>query len=106
MDFPPHTVSRGCYLAAGKNVIFLPAVTNSLLLAAGAALLGGAFGALAALGIHRWSGTGKDAIATILLTPLVVPGVVIGIALLATFVAVGLGNSWVRLLLAHTLICF
>ncbi len=104
--FPPHDLSLRWYGAALRNPNFLPAVTNSVLLGAGAAALGCGFGTLAALGLRRWSGRSRDAIATALLSPLVVPGVVVGIALLTSFVAVGLVNSWARLLLAHTLICF
>jgi putative spermidine/putrescine transport system permease protein len=105
-EFPPHNLSLRWYLAALHNPNFLPAVSNSVVLGIGAALLGCSFGTLAALGLQRWSGRAKDVIATALLSPLVVPGVVIGIALLASFVSVGLVNSWTRLLLAHTLICF
>jgi putative spermidine/putrescine transport system permease protein len=104
--FPPHNLSLRWYAAALHNEAFRSAVSTSLLLGLGAALFGCAFGLLAALGIHRWSGSGKNLVQTLLLAPLVVPGVVIGIALLSSFVTVGLRDSWLRLLLAHTLICF
>jgi len=104
--FPPHDLSLRWYEAALRNPNFLPAVRNSVLLGVGAAAFGCALGTLAALGLQRWSGRGKVALATAMLSPLVVPGVVIGIALLASFVSVGVVNSWTRLLMAHTLICF
>jgi putative spermidine/putrescine transport system permease protein len=104
--FPPHDLSLRWYGVALGNASFLSAVANSLLLGAGAALFGCLLGMLAALGIDGWTGNGKEVVQTLLLAPLVVPGVVIGIALLGSFVSVGLRDSWVRLLLAHTLICF
>jgi putative spermidine/putrescine transport system permease protein len=104
--FPPHNLSLRWYQAALHNEGFQSAIVTSLILALGAALFGGVFGTLAALGINRWSGAGKGVLQTILLAPLLVPGVVVGIALLSSFASVGLRDSWVRLLLAHTLICF
>ena len=104
--FPPHDISFHWYFAALHNPNFLPALSNSVVLGAASALLSCLFGTLAALGIHRWPGPGKEAFVTIFLTPLVVPGIVVGIGLFSSFVAIGLGNSWVRLLLAHSLICF
>src|SRR4051812_78258 len=92
-EFPPRNLSLRWYLAALQSPGFLPAVSNSVLLGVGASGLGCILGTLAALGLQRVSGRSKDVIATALLSPLVVPGVVIGIALLASFVSLGLVNS-------------
>src|SRR5258706_13899240 len=88
--FPPHDLSLRWYGAALRNPNFLPAVTNSVLLGAGAAALGCGFGTLPALGLRRWSGRSRHPISTPLLAPLVVPCVFVGIALLTTLAAFGL----------------
>jgi len=49
-------------------------------------------------------GLGRDAISTFLVSPLMLPGLVIGIAMLQGFKAMGLRAAWPSLLVAHVVI--
>lgn len=104
--FPPRDVSMRWYASALANRAFVSAVINSVALGATAAMLATCVGVAAALAIDRWRFPGRDALQSILLSPLVVPGVVIGIALLVSLTSVGLRDSASRLVIAHLLICF
>ena len=61
-------------------------------------------GVPAALAVTRGKGPYADAIMTFLLSPLSMPLIVIGFALLFYLSALGLGVSFVSLLIAHTVI--
>ena len=61
-------------------------------------------GTLGAIGLVRGRFPGRDAIATFLVSPLMLPGLVIGIAMLQGFKAMGLRAAWPSLLAAHIVI--
>ena len=61
-------------------------------------------GTLCAIALVRSRFDGRDAIATFLVSPLMVPGLVVGIAMLQGFKLVGLREAWPSLLVAHVVI--
>lgn len=61
-------------------------------------------GTLCAIALARGRFAGRDAIATFLISPLMLPGLVIGIAMLQGFKLVGLRDAWPSLLAAHIVI--
>ena len=61
-------------------------------------------GTLCAIALVRGRFAGRDAIATFLVSPLMVPGLVVGIAMLQGFKLVGLREAWPSLLVAHVVI--
>ena len=61
-------------------------------------------GTLCAIGLVRGRFPGRDAISTFLVSPLMLPGLVIGIAMLQGFKAMGLRAAWPSLLVAHVVI--
>ncbi len=84
---------------------FWPAVTLSLeiaLLATAAALV---IGTLAAIALTRGRIPGGAFLATALVSPLMTPGLVLGIALLQYFRAIGFNATWSALLVAHVIVC-
>ena len=58
-------------------------------------------GTLAALGLHRFHFRGKNIFEALILTPLLVPEIVFGLALLVWFVALGMTLGKVSIILAH-----
>jgi putative spermidine/putrescine transport system permease protein len=64
------------------------------------------FAVPAALAIARYRFRGRDALAALFLSPLMIPHVVLGIAFLRIFTAIGLGGSFPGLLVAHVVVVF
>jgi putative spermidine/putrescine transport system permease protein len=103
--FPPGSYSlRWFRYLAGRDE-FLTAVAVSFeiatLAAAGAVLIG----LPAAIGLVRKRLPAHRAIEALLMGPLVLPGIVVGIALLQYFTALGITSSFGRLVLGHLLLC-
>jgi len=77
---------------------------TSVQIAAVSTLLSLVLGGLAAIGLARGRFPGRETIAAFLTSPLMLPGLVLGIALLQAFRFVGLRDVWFSLLLAHVVI--
>ena len=58
----------------------------------------------AALAIARYDFTGREALTALLMSPLMIPHVVLGIAFLRFFTQIGLGGTFLGLVLAHIVI--
>jgi putative spermidine/putrescine transport system permease protein len=105
LRFPPEGLSLRWYRAAMASEQFLDAAWNSLIVAllatAGAALLG----MPAAYGLARHAFPGRAAIAGLLNSPLLVPELVMGLALLQIIALLWLEPSVLTLTLGHILIC-
>jgi putative spermidine/putrescine transport system permease protein len=80
------------------------AVVLSLEVAAAATAASLVLGTLAAIAVVRGRFPGRDAVATFLVAPLMLPGLVLGLALLQAFRGVGLREAVPALLLAHVLV--
>ena len=77
------------------------AFVNSLIVASVATVVAGVLGTLGAYGVHRFRFFGKRALQRVVLMPLVVPGVVTGIALLSMFDRVTVQLSLRTIILGH-----
>ena len=78
-------------------------IVNSLVIGAGATLLATVLGTLVSLGLRRsfaFSGIFKSA----LLLPMVVPAVILGVGMQITFIQLGLVNTHVGVIIAHTVV--
>jgi putative spermidine/putrescine transport system permease protein len=85
---------------------FTQAFSNSLWLATLAATLAAVLAVPAALGLTRYRFAGRDAINSLLLSPLMIPPVVLGVALLQLFTRIGVSGSFVSLVMAHVMLVF
>lgn len=92
------------YQALGRSRELWPVVLASVQLAALSTAIALALGTLCAIGLLRGNFRGRDAVGTFLVSPLMLPGLVIGIAMLETFRAAGLREVWLSLILAHVVI--
>jgi len=81
------------------------ALWNSIKVATVASLSSTILGSLAAKALARRNLPGKSAISGLISLPLIIPGIVIGIALLILVNSAGLGLSLNTIRLAHTLYC-
>jgi spermidine/putrescine transport system permease protein len=77
------------------------ALLNSLKVASGATLLATLFGLLAAFAIYRYQFWGKNAFRIALNLPILLPGIVTGVAMLAYFSDLGLDLSLGTVILGH-----
>jgi putative spermidine/putrescine transport system permease protein len=91
--FPPRGFSLTWYANAFQRVRFLQSFQFSLGLAVVSTLLSLAIGLLCALALVRYRFKSRDAIATLLNSPLMVPQVVLGMALLILFTQAGIVSS-------------
>jgi len=77
------------------------AVVNSFLIGIPATLIATVLGTLAAIGLSMADFRGKAAITTLLLSPLVVPIVIVAVGLYFFFAPYGLTQSYTGLIIAH-----
>jgi putative spermidine/putrescine transport system permease protein len=60
----------------------------------------------AALALARYRFPGRDALSALFLSPLMIPHVVLGIAFLRFFTLIGVGGTFLALLIAHVIVVF
>jgi putative spermidine/putrescine transport system permease protein len=105
--FPPSGFSFRWYEAAWSSGRFLGPAVRSIVLAVLATLIAMGFAIPGALALRRMTpGRLRAAVEFFFLTPLIVPALIIGIALLYSFSRLRLLDTFAGLLLAHTLIVF
>lgn len=83
---------------------WLRALKNSLIIAPAATLLAMTFGTLASIGLTRGEFRGKALLMGILISPMVVPVVIVAVASYLFFAPLGLGNSYLSLILVHAVL--
>lgn len=101
LSFPPSRLSLRWYVNVVTYPQFQRAMWNSLLVTAGAVALAMPIGTAAALGLARGRPRAASLWATLLLSPLVVPGVAAGLGFLIVGAALGLLRSRSVLIAAH-----
>ncbi|WP_240650831.1 ABC transporter permease [Variovorax guangxiensis] len=105
--FPPTGFSFKWYAAAWDSGLFLVPAIRSLVLAVLATLLGALLALPAALGVRRMQpGILRGAVEFACLSPLIVPALIIGIALLYSLTRLRLVDTFAGLLAAHLLLVF
>jgi len=103
-DLPTAGASLRWYGRIARLDGFFPALFLSLEVALLSTLLSLVFGTMAALAIVRDKVPGAAVFAAALVSPLMMPGLVLGIALLQYFRGLGFSNPWGALLLAHLIV--
>jgi len=81
-----------------------PSLLTSIQIAAFSTVVALVLGTLCAIALVRGRFPGRDSIATFLISPLMLPGLVIGIAMLQGFKALGLREAYSSLMIAHVII--
>ncbi len=105
LTFPPEGLSlRWFRYLAGRDE-FLSSAYVSFKLAMAASVTSIVLGLLASLALARERFRGKEVVEALLMSPLVLPGIITGVALLQFFTLAGLGNSSLRLFFGHVVIC-
>lgn len=101
VEFPPTRPSLAWYRAFFEDPIFVKSLVLSAQLAASSAAVATVVGFLAAYVLVRARFPGSQLAWGLLLSPLIVPQIVLGVALLHFFTLLGLATTYFGLLIAH-----
>ena len=83
---------------------WMRSLKNSIIVAPAATVLAMIFGTLAAIGLTRGDFPGKPLVMALVISPMVVPVVIIGVASYLTFAPLGFGNSYTSLIVVHAVL--
>jgi putative spermidine/putrescine transport system permease protein len=103
-SFPPHGLSLRWYAAIPDHPEFLDSFRVSLVVAFLAGAMATVLGTLAALALVRHRFAGRDALNTLFLSPLMLPAVILGIALLQFYTLTGIMRTPFSLVCGHLVI--
>lgn len=104
LAFPPQGLTLHWYKVMIEDPSYVAAFTTSTLLALAATAVGIVLAVPASLALARYAFPGRGALSAMLLSPLVLPYVVLGAALLQYGAAIGLVRSFAALLVGHVII--
>jgi putative spermidine/putrescine transport system permease protein len=102
LEFPPPAYWLGHYRTFFINVTWTGPTINSFVIAIGTTLITMALVTPAAFGMVRYRFMGRSLINLLLLTPLVVPHIVMAVGYYSYFGRVGLLQSYLGVMLAHS----
>ncbi|MCV6903540.1 MAG: ABC transporter permease subunit [Achromobacter xylosoxidans] len=104
LTWPPKGFSLQWYEQMFTSPVWMQAITRSLIVGVGTGLLAMLIGTPAAFLLVRADMRGKSAMLTFVLSPIVVPRMIIAVGMFYFFARVGLVGSTLGLILAHTVV--
>ncbi|SFI02161.1 putative spermidine/putrescine transport system permease protein [Collimonas sp. OK307] len=104
LSLPTHGVSLRWFKAIFEHPDFVQSFYNSLLLALLSATLSLCVALPAGLAIGRLSFAGRDFLNALFLSPLIIPTLVLGVALMRLFASMGVSGSFGWLVVAHVVV--
>jgi putative spermidine/putrescine transport system permease protein len=99
--FPLPGLSLRWYADFFTSDLWLPALKNSLIVGVGATVIATTLGTLAAFGFWRARFAGRGLLFALLLSPLVVPVIIVAVGVYFAFAPIGLTDGFLGLTLAH-----
>jgi putative spermidine/putrescine transport system permease protein len=99
--FPLPGLSMRWYVDFFTSDLWLPALKNSLIVGTGATIIATTLGTLAAFGFWRARFTGRRLLFALLLSPLVVPVIIVAVGVYFAFAPLGLTDGFLGLTLTH-----
>lgn len=104
LAFPPHGFSWKWYANIFDNRDWSRSLLTSVEIGLIVAVVATVLGTMAALGLERLKNRLGGAIRLLLLTPVVMPGVVLAVGIYAVYLNIHLTGTWTGYVLAHTLL--
>jgi len=104
LSFPTERLSLRWFRAIADYPEFITAFWRSIWLGAVSSAIAVGFSVPAALAIARYQFAGREALTALMMSPLMIPHVVLGIAFLRFFTQIGIGGTFLGLVLAHIVI--
>ena len=106
LEFPPSSISIRWYSELARASSILAALRNSAILASVVVLCVLVLSLMATYVLRAMRGKLRTAIELLFQSPLLLPQIVLGFALLQVFVAAGFGQTFTEMLIAHVVITF
>ena len=103
-NFPPTSLSLHWYNEFLSNELMHRALLNSIIVGLGAAIVAGLVGTVTAMGFVRKSFRAKNALVIVMLSPLLVPPIIVGVAATLFFVQVGVPRTIWWIIVMHALL--
>jgi putative spermidine/putrescine transport system permease protein len=103
-SFPPVGFGFRWYLEFARNKPFIQSALLSFLIAIVTSIFSTTIGLMSAFAIVRYRFPGRDLLATSIMSPLILPRVVLGVALLQFYSPLGLIGNPISFILGHFLI--
>lgn len=101
LSYPMPGLSLRWYENLLHSEEWMRAARNSFIIAPAATLVATVLGTLAAVGLNKADFRGKGLLMAVLISPMVVPVVVVGVGVYLLFAKIGLSDSYLGLILAH-----
>jgi putative spermidine/putrescine transport system permease protein len=102
--FPPPAISFQWFHRFFTDEFVRRALRTSIALAVLTTAISTVIGTTAAVALHRYAFPGKGLLASFFVSPMIIPAVVIGFAILLAFSMLGLQNGFARLVAGHVII--
>jgi putative spermidine/putrescine transport system permease protein len=102
--FPPQGFTLRWFERFLTMTEFTDAVQRSAVLALVSTAIASVLGTFSALALTRWRGLGRQAITSLMLSPIMFPAIVLGLALLVFYSQIGLAGTFTGLVIAHSLV--
>ncbi|MFC0271760.1 ABC transporter permease [Metabacillus herbersteinensis] len=102
--FPPKGLTLRWYFELVEHPEFMQSFVLSVIVAVGTSIIATAIGTLASIAVVRHHFKGKTAIVQLIGSPLLIPSVVFGVALLQFYSWIGLSASPFALILGHIIL--
>jgi putative spermidine/putrescine transport system permease protein len=104
LSYPLPGLSLRWYHDFFTSAAWLPALRNTLFVGVWVTLLATVLGTLAALGLTRLGPRARSVVAALAISPMVVPAVILGVGLYFLYAPFGMTNSFIGMVLAHTVV--
>ncbi|UOK58620.1 ABC transporter permease [Bacillus sp. OVS6] len=102
--FPPKGLTLKWYVELVEHPEFMQSLVLSIIVAVGTSMIATAIGTLASIAVVRRQFKGKTAIVQLVGSPLLIPSVVFGVALLQFYSWIGLAASPLALIIGHIIL--
>ena len=104
ISFPPKGFTLRWFTELGHRREFVDSFLLSLSIATVASIVSTVLGSMIAIALSRYRFKGRDVLTSVFLSPLILPGVVIGLSLLQFYSKIGLSITFAGLLFGHIII--
>lgn len=106
LKLPEDRLSLRWYRELAQQMDFARAFVQSVILALCSSVIAVVLGTLSAIGLVRYRFRGAGVLDMLCMAPLIVPQVVIGLALLQFFSALGMAQTFAGLVISHVVLCY
>lgn len=102
--FPPQGFTLQWFQKFLAMSEFTDAIQRSALLASSSATVATVLGTFSAMSLARYRFRGREAVSAFMLSPILFPTIVLGLALLVFYSQIGLSGSFIGLVIAHSVL--